>query len=140
MEGWLTHGELEGEAAEGPDVNLSRITDALGDLGRNPRWRAPLSLSILLLLGEEHAKSHIGDLNVAIWTTQDIVRLYISVKDILRVHLLEAKRDLEQTPLAEVFREFAVAGKYDFCQITALHYLQEDPETVLEVVYFFALD
>jgi len=99
-----------------------------------------LSLAILLLLTEENAKAHVSDFNISVGPTEDVVRFYVSVKDIVGVHFLKAQGHLEQAVLYELFREISVFSNYDFSKLASLHQLHEDPETVLELIHFFTFD
>ena len=99
-----------------------------------------MGLSILLLLSQEHAESHVCYLDVAVGSAQNVVRLDIAMKDVARMHGMQAKSDLVQAKLAEVFGEVTLLFDDNFRQVSTLHEFNKDPEAILEVVYFFTFD
>ena len=90
----VTLRQLERKAPESPNVDLGGVGVPGGDLGRDPARGALLGLAILLLLGEEDAEAHVGDLHIAVPPAENVVRFYIAVQDIARMHGLKAKSDL----------------------------------------------
>ena len=59
------------------------------------------------------------------------------MKDVARVHRLQAESNLVQAKLAEVFREDTLPLQDNFGKVTTFHEFNEDPEAILEVVNFF---
>ena len=53
VEGGVPRSQLVGKAAEGPNVDLLGVANALDDLGRHPVCSSFLGLPVLLLLREE---------------------------------------------------------------------------------------
>ena len=56
------------------------------------------------------------------------------------MHGLETESDLVETKLAKVLRKIAISLKNDVCEVTTFHELNENPEAILMVVDFLALD
>ena len=136
----ITLSQLKGEATVRPYVNFGRVGVALGDFGRNPTRCALLSLAILLLLGKEHAETHICNFDIAVGSTKDIVRFDIPVQNVFRMHGLKAQCYLIETELAEIFRKVASSINDDICEIASFHQLDENPKTILEVIDLFTFD
>ena len=140
MEWRIACSQLKCKTAEGPNINFLCIGHTLCDFRWDPGWGASLSFSPLLLLGKENTETHVSYLYVSIRPAEYIIRLYISVKYISFVHCLKALCNLVQAPLAERLWEVTFTIKYNLCQVTTLHQLQEDPDTILEVVHIDAVD
>ena len=56
------------------------------------------------------------------------------------MHGMQAKSDLVQAKLAEVFGEVTLLLYDNLRQVSTLHEFNKDPEAILEVVYFFTFD
>ena len=87
LEKWrVAECEFDRQAPECPYVNLFRVVDALGDLRRDKVDCASLGISVLLLLAQEDAEAHVANFDGAVWLVENVVRLYVAVKDVLVVH------------------------------------------------------
>ena len=73
VERWVALGELKCKATECPNVYLSRVGVALGNLWRDPAWSPLLRLSILLLLSQENAETHVSNFDITVGTAKDVV-------------------------------------------------------------------
>ena len=91
MEGWVALGQLVGETAEGPDVNLLIVGRSLCDLWGDPRGCAALCVPIRFLLSQKDTEAKICELDLAVGPTEDVVRLDVAVKNIVLVHLFQAQ-------------------------------------------------
>ena len=94
MERRIALGQFECEAPVRPDVHLRRISVSLGYLRRDPARCTFLRMSVLLLLSQEDTEAQIGNLDIAVWTNQDVIRFNISMNNVLRMHGLQAQRHL----------------------------------------------
>ena len=140
MERWVTQSKFKGKASKRPDVYLGRVGVALGNLWRDPAWSALLSLSILLLFCQENTETHVSNFDFAIRLTKNVIRLDISMQNIVLMHRLQAKSHLIETPLAEVFSKVASPLQDNLCEIATFHQFNEHPKTVLVVENLFTVD
>ena len=59
------------------------------------------------------------------------------MKDVARVHRLQAESNLVQAKLAEVFREVTLPLQDNLGKVATLHEFKENPDAILEVINFF---
>ena len=78
------------KGTKSPNVDFLAINLAVDDLRADPVVGASTRLSIRLLLRQEYGESEICDLNVTIAAAEDVIRLDISVEDVLLVQRLQS--------------------------------------------------
>ena len=94
----------------------------------------------MLLLRQEDAEAHVSYFDGAISLTEDVVTLDVSVQNIVLVHALQTQCCLVKTPLAKVFGDIPILFENNLRHLTTIHELKENPQPILKVVNFFALD
>ena len=97
-------------------------------------------MSTLLLLGKNNGVTEVGEFDLSICLDEDVVRFDVSVDDVLSVEVDEALERLVQTVLAELFGVLALELLEHWSEGSSIHELHEDPEAVLEIEGFVALD
>ena len=97
-------------------------------------------MSTLLLLGKNNGVTEVGEFDLSICLDEDVVRFDVSVDDVLSVEVDEALERLVQTVLAELFGVLALELLEHWSEGSSIHELHEDPEAVLKIEGFVALD
>ena len=97
----LTCRQLVCETAKRPHVHWLRVEDALRDLRRVPIGCALTRVTEHLLIVKEDGKAEISNFNIAICTTEDVVRLYITMKNIILMHHFQPHRHVVECILAK---------------------------------------
>ena len=97
-------GQLVSKAAERPHVCLFVMLLSSKHLW----WHEAVSADLLTLLvtscSHSGREAEVSDFDAAIGAAQDVVRLYVAMRDVLLVHFLQAKRYLVQSVPAEFLR------------------------------------
>lgn len=140
MERRVALRQLVGKAAEGPNVDLFVVLARRGNLWRDPRGSAALCRTPRLLLSQEDAEAEVCNFYISIRTAEDIVRLDVSMQNVVLVHLVESHRRHVQRVLHEWLRKVTFLFNDDLGQVTTLHKFEEDPQTVLILEDFLTPD
>ena len=96
-------------------------------------------MAALLLLSKDDSIAKVGKFDLTICLDKDVIRLDVSVNDVLSVQVNKALERLVNTVLAELFRILALKLLEHGCECTSIHELHEYPKAILEVKRLIAL-
>lgn len=91
----LTLNHLDGHDTETPNVDLGTVLFARDDLGSHPVRGSDHGRSLCGGLAQLSAKTKVGELDASVEREKDVIRLDITVNDVLRVQVLEAEEGLQ---------------------------------------------
>lgn len=89
---------------------------------------------------QEDRKPKVGDLDVSIRPTEQILRLDIAVEYVVGMHVLETPSHLRKGVLAKAFTVNVWTLQNDVSEVTTLHKFEEYPDSVFAFKYLFTLD
>mmetsp|Transcript_86409 Transcript_86409/g.222552 ORF Transcript_86409/g.222552 Transcript_86409/m.222552 type:complete len:238 (+) Transcript_86409:1627-2340(+) len=135
LEGRLEREHLVQDHAQRPNVRLEAVLHVVTDLGRDVVRRANARLCLGSGVVERLGNAEIAKLHRSRLREEDVLTLQVTVQDVPRMRVLEAKRALpedgEHSPLAEVTTTAGLPSPLDGgSQVTAIGVLHDDEELV----------
>lgn len=94
VEGWEAHDHLVSENAERPPINREGVTTFDEDLRSQIVWCTAEGVRHLVAF-EDLGEAEVRQTDVAILVHQDVLRLQVTVDDVLRVQMAESHGDLD---------------------------------------------